>query len=193
MHLIGYGLVIGLDGSGDRSSGANGAIFTVQTVVNMLEKFGITVPVDKIRLRNVAAVMVTSRIDPFLNPGTKTDVTVSSLGDAKSLEGGMLLTTPLLGSDGEIYIMAQGPVSIGGFNIETGDGEKIRKNYALVGRVPNGGIVERELQFEFDLRRPLGIMLRKAGFYHVCAGGRTHQRLLYHTTGDAGERRDGRH
>ena len=98
MHLIGYGLVIGLDGSGDRSSGANGAIFTVQTVVNMLEKFGITVPVDKIRVRNVAAVMVTSRIDPFLNPGTKTDVTVSSLGDAKSLEGGMLLTTPLLGS-----------------------------------------------------------------------------------------------
>lgn len=164
MHLIGYGLVIGLDGSGDRSSGARGAIFTVQTVTNMLEKFGITVPVERIRLRNVAAVMVTSQIDPFLNPGTKMDVTVSSLGDAKSLEGGVLLTTPLLGSDGEIYIVAQGPVSIGGFNIETGDGEKIRRNYALVGRVPNGGIVERELQFEFDLRRPLGIMLRKPDF-----------------------------
>lgn len=164
MHLIGYGLVIGLDGSGDRSSGANGAIFTVQTVTNMLEKFGITVPVEKIRVRNVAAVMVTSRIDPFVNPGTRMDVTVSSLGDAKSLEGGVLLTTPLLGTDGEIYTMAQGPVSIGGFNIETGDGEKIRQNYALVGRVPNGGIVERELPFEFDLRRPLGVMLRKPDF-----------------------------
>lgn len=164
MHLIGYGLVIGLDGTGDRSSGASGAIFTVQSVTNMLEKFGITVPVDKLRVRNVAAVMVTTKLDPFINNGTKIDVTVSSLGDAKSLEGGVLLTTPLLGTDGEVYAMAQGPVSIGGFNIETGEGEKIRQNYALVGRVPNGAIVEKVLQFEFDIREPLGIMLTKPDF-----------------------------
>ncbi|MFQ5770619.1 MAG: flagellar basal body P-ring protein FlgI, partial [bacterium] len=128
-HLIGYGLVIGLDGTGDRSSGASGAIFTVQAVTNMLEKFGIKVPVEKLRIRNVAAVMVTARLEPFINVGTKIDVTVSSLGDAKSLEGGVLLTTPLMGTDGEHYGMAQGPLSIGGFNIETGEGEKIRQNY----------------------------------------------------------------
>ncbi len=163
-HLIGYGLVIGLDGTGDRSSGASGAIFTVQAVTNMLEKFGITVPVDKLRVRNVAAVMVTSRIDPFVNVGSRLDVTVSSLGDAKSLEGGVLLQTPLLATDGEFYAIAQGPVSIGGFNIETGDGERIRQNYALVGRVPNGGIVRKESEYHFDLRKPLGIALRKPDF-----------------------------
>lgn len=163
-HLIGYGLVIGLDGTGDRSSGSTGAIFTVQSVTNMLEKFGITVPVDKLRLRNVAAVMVTGKLDPFINAGTRLDVTVSSMGDAKSLEGGVLLQTPLLAQDGEIYVMAQGPLSIGGFNIETGDGEKVRQNYALVGRVPNGGIIQRELPFQFDRNKPLGVMLSKPDF-----------------------------
>ncbi len=164
MHLIGYGLVIGLDGTGDRSSGSSGAIFTVQSITNMLEKFGITVPVDRLRVRNVAAVMVTSRIEPFLHPGVRMDVTVSSLGDAKSLEGGVLLQTPLLGTDSEIYAMAQGAISIGGFNIETGEGEKIRQNYALVGRVPNGAIVQKELAFEFDMRQPLGVTLSKPDF-----------------------------
>ncbi len=163
-HLIGYGLVVGLDGTGDRSSGSSGAIFTVQSITNMLEKFGITVPADRLRVRNVAAVMVTANIQPFQNPGTNIDATVSSLGDAKSLEGGILLTTPLLGTDGELYALAQGAISIGGFNIETGDGEKIRQNYALVGRVPNGGIVQKDLAFEFDLRKPLGVMLRKPDF-----------------------------
>jgi len=163
-HLIGYGLVVGLDGTGDRSSGASGAIFTVQSVTNMLEKFGITVPVGNLRVRNVAAVMVTSHIDPFVNIGNRIDVTVSSLGDAKSLEGGILLQTPLLGTDGELYCLAQGPISIGGFNIETGDGEKIRQNYALVGRVPNGAIVQKESRFDFNLARPLGISLHKSDF-----------------------------
>lgn len=163
-HLIGYGLVIGLDGTGDRSSGASGAIFTIQSITNMLEKFGITVPADRLRVRNVAAVMVTSNLSPFLNPGTKIDVTVSSLGDAKSLEGGILLTTPLLGTDGELYVMAQGAISIGGFNIETGEGEKIRQNYALVGRVPNGGIIQKILDHQFDMQQPLGVMLSKPDF-----------------------------
>jgi flagellar P-ring protein precursor FlgI len=163
-HLLGYGLVIGLDGTGDRSSGSTGAVFTVQSVTNMLEKFGITVPVEKLRLRNVAAVMVTSKMEPFVNAGTRIDVTVSSLGDAKSLEGGVLLQTPLLSGDGELYVMAQGPISIGGFNIETGEGEKIRQNYALVGRVPGGGIIQRELSFNFDRNQPLGVMLSKPDF-----------------------------
>jgi len=164
MHLIGYGLVLGLDGTGDRSSGSTGAIFTVQTVTNMLEKFGITVPAEKLRVRNVAAVMVTANLEPFMGPGTRVDVVVSSLGDAKSLEGGVLLTTPLVGDEGEIYLMAQGPLSIGGFNIESGDGERVRMNYALVGRVPNGGIVQRSLPFQFDVATPLGVMLTKPDF-----------------------------
>lgn len=164
MYLIGYGLVIGLDGTGDRSSGASGAIFTVQSITNMLEKFGITVPGDRLRVRNVAAVMTTARLEPFINPGTRIDVTVSSLGDAKSLEGGVLLQTPLFSTDGEVYAVAQGSMSIGGFNVETGDGEKIRQNYALVGRVPNGAIVQKELAFQFDMQQPLGVMLRKPDF-----------------------------
>ena len=164
LHLIGYGLVIGLDGTGDRSSGATGAIFTVQSVTNMLEKFGITVPMDKLRIRNVAAVMVTANLEPFVNVGTRIDVTVASLGDAKSLEGGLLLTTPLLGTNGEFHAMAQGPLSIGGFNIETGHGEKIRRNYALVGRVPNGAIVQKDQAFKLDAEQPLGISLRKPDF-----------------------------
>jgi flagellar P-ring protein precursor FlgI len=163
-HLIGYGLVIGLDGTGDRSSGASGAIFTVQSVTNMLQKFGITVPAEKIRLRNVAAVMVTSRLDPFLNVGSKIDVTVSSLGDAKSLEGGVLLEAPLFDSNGELYALAQGPVSIGGFNIETNEGEKVRQNYALVGRVPNGAIIQTSIPSNFRTNSPLGIQLQKPDF-----------------------------
>lgn len=163
-HLIGYGLVIGLDGTGDRSSGANGAIFTVQSITNMLQKFGITVPMDKLRVRNVAAVMVTSKLEAFASVGSKADVTVSSLGDAKSLEGGILLAAPLLTTSGEYYALAQGPVSIGGFNIESGEGEKIRQNYALVGRVPNGAIIEKNQPFSFDVNRPLGIILNKPDF-----------------------------
>ncbi|RMF66784.1 MAG: flagellar basal body P-ring protein FlgI, partial [Calditrichaeota bacterium] len=137
---------------------------TVQSVTNMLEKFGITVPMDKLRIRNVAAVMVTATLEPFMHVGSKIDVTVSSLGDAKSLEGGVLLEVPLLSTDGTVYARAQGPLSIGGFNIETGEGEKIRQNYALVGRVPNGGIIQRALPFHIDLNQPLGIMLRKPDF-----------------------------
>ncbi len=163
-HLIGYGLVIGLDGTGDRSSGTSGAIFTVQSVTNMLQKFGITVPIEKIRLRNVAAVMVTAKLEPFVSVGARIDVNVSSLGDAKSLEGGVLLQAPLFDDDGTLYALAQGPVSIGGFNVETGEGEKVRQNYALVGRVPDGAIVQRVEPFQFDLSQPFSVVLRKPDF-----------------------------
>ena len=136
--LIGYGLVVGLSGTGDRSGGSRGALFTVQSIANMLERFGITVPREQLRTRNVAAVMVTGRIPAFGRVGSRLDITVSSLGDAKSLEGGVLLMTPLMDAAGTQYALGQGPVSIGGFNIETRAGEQLRRNHALVGRVPGG-------------------------------------------------------
>ncbi len=163
--LIGYGLVIGLDGSGDRSSGNRGAIFTVQTISNMLERFGITVPKDYLRTRNVAAVMVTSSTPAYGRVGSQFDVTVSSLGDATSLEGGVLIMTPLRGIDGTVFGLAQGSVSVGGFNIETDSGEKLKKNHALVGRVPNGGVLDRAAaNLDFQLDHPVRLLLSEPDF-----------------------------
>jgi len=141
ISLIGYGLVVGLDGSGDRSGGRRGSIFTVQSISNMLEKFGITVPAAQLRTRNAASVMVTATVPSFARSGVPFDVTISSLGDAKSLEGGILLMTPLMSGEGKQYGMAQGAVSIGGYNIVTGAGERVKKNHALVGRLPGGGVL----------------------------------------------------
>ena len=163
--LVGYGLVVGLNGSGDRASRAQGAVFTVQSISNMLERFGITVSKEQLRTRNVAAVMVTARTPSFGRKGTQFDVTVSSLGDATSLEGGTLLMTPLMNIDGTYYGQAQGPVSIGGFNIETEAGEKLRQNHALVGRVPNGAILERIPPNQiFDLTQPVRLLLTEPDF-----------------------------
>ena len=139
VQVVGYGLVVGLDGTGDSRQ----SLIANQSVRNMLKHFGLTLPARRMRLRNVAAVMVTATIRPFTQKGTRIDVQVSSMGDASSLEGGTLLLTPLLGNDGQIYAHAQGPISIGGFNIRTIGGEQVRKNYALVGRVPMGAVVER--------------------------------------------------
>jgi flagellar P-ring protein precursor FlgI len=146
IQLIGHGLVVGLDRTGDRASGNQGVVFTVQSVVNMLKRMGITVPPDEVTLRNVASVVVTARLSPFTRTGSTIDVTVSSMGDATSLQGGTLLMTPLFGpSDLHTpYAIAQGPLSIGGFNISVG-GEQVQRNHALVGRIPNGAIVERDL------------------------------------------------
>ena len=139
-QLYGLGLVVGLEGTGDgRSSQAN-----VQMVANMLERFGITVNRDELRLRNVAAVMVTADLPAFARPGDRIDVTVSSIGDARSLQGGFLLQTPLQGADGQVYAVAQGPVSIGGFNVRAG-GAAVQQNHTVVGMVPNGAIVERSV------------------------------------------------
>ncbi len=163
--LIGYGLVIGLDGTGDRSSGNRGAIFTVQTISNMLERFGITVPKDYLRTRNVAAVIVTSSTPAYGRIGTQFDVTVSSLGDATSLEGGVLIMTPLRGIDGTFYGLAQGALSVGGFNVETDSGEKLKKNHALVGRVPNGGVLDKAAaNIDFALDRPVRLLLSEPDF-----------------------------
>ena len=159
--LIGYGLVVGLDGSGDRITGKKGAVFTVQAIGNMLTQFGITVSESDLRTRNVAAVMITSETPTFGRIGSRFDVVVSSLGDAKSLEGGVLLMTPLRDSGGNYYAIAQGAVSISGFNIETATGEKVRQNVALVGRVPNGAILEKKVKANnFDPSEPLRFILK---------------------------------
>lgn len=138
-QLVGLGLVVGLNGTGDsRSSQAN-----IQMVANMLERFNITVTADDLRLRNVAAVMVTADLPAFVRSGDRIDVTVSSLGDARSLQGGFLLMTPLQAPNGEVYAVAQGPVSIGGFNVRA-SGSGVQQNHTTVGRVVGGAIVERD-------------------------------------------------
>ena len=132
-QLIGYGLVVGLDGTGDRATGTQGAIFTVQTISNMLENFGITVPNQRLRTRNVAAVIVTANLPSWGIIGSQFDVNVASLGDATSLQGGVLLMAPLKAGDNpsKLWGMAQGPVSIGGYNADSGGGDQIKKNHAL--------------------------------------------------------------
>jgi flagellar P-ring protein FlgI len=140
IQLIGYGLVIGLDGTGDSKSSR----FTVQSFSNMMERMGVTVSPDEIKLKNVASVMVTTKLSPYAHNGSKIDCTVSSLGDASSLQGGMLLVTPLSGLDGTVYATAQGPISTGGFNVQSGGGDKVSENYTLVGQIPGGAIVERQ-------------------------------------------------
>ncbi len=138
LDLIGYGIVVGLDGTGD----GNRSLFTLRSVENMLKRFGIKLEPGQIKPKNVAAVMVTAALPASAQPGDRVDVTVSSLGDAGSLMGGMLLMTPLTDREGRnVMVRAQGPVSIGGFNFAAG-GSSIRKNYTLVGRVPDGGTVE---------------------------------------------------
>jgi len=139
VDLIGYGLIIGLDGTGD----GKGTQFTIQSLVNMMERMGLTVDPDEVKVKNVAAVMVTGKISAAHQPGSRIDVTVSSVGDATSLQGGTLLMTPLSSLDGTVYAVAQGQVSIGGFNVQLEDGNKIVNNYTLVGRVPGGALVEK--------------------------------------------------
>ncbi len=162
--LIGYGLVTGLDRTGDRSMGNRGAAFTVQSVANMLENFGITVDSERLRTRNVAAVMVTASITPYHAPGSEIDVTVSSLGDARSLQGGVLLQTPLLDPDNqEIFVKAQGPLVVGGITAEI-TGARVSQNQTLTATVPGGGIVERNEEFDMNTDVPLGLVLRDPNY-----------------------------
>ncbi len=150
IHLVGYGLVVGLAGTGDGPQSS----FTVQTTVNMLRNMGIEVPDEKIRLRNVAAVMVTSKLEPFHKKGGKIDVSLSSMGDARSLEGGTLLMTPLIAEDQEIYAVAQGAISVGGMSASTPRGKaSYRQNQTLSGQIPNGGLIKREWGTSLDLTR----------------------------------------
>jgi flagellar P-ring protein precursor FlgI len=158
-QLIGYGLVIGLKGSGDKTN----TIFTNQSLSNMLEKMGIRVDPNATRVKNIAAVMLTADLPPFAKTGNRIDVVVSSIGDATSIEGGVLLLTPLRGVDGEIYGMAQGPIVVGGF-LASGQGGSITKNHPTVGRIANGVTVERELNYDNYKLETIMISLRTPDF-----------------------------
>lgn len=155
--LVGYGLVVGLDGTGD----GKGTLFTVQSVGNLLQNMGLTVDSRAVKVKNVAAVMVTADVSTYSRAGTVIDVTVSSLGDATSLQGGTLVRTPLATGAGEIVAYAQGAVSIGGYNVQTGSGSSSRKNHATVGRVPGGAAVERALGAEAVNDSTLHLLLRE--------------------------------
>ncbi len=158
--LLGYGLVVGLSGTGDGQS----ATFTVSSLAAMLERLGITVDPGQLKLKNVAAVALTGRLEPGAAVGSSLDVTVASLGDASSLEGGQLIMTPLKGADGVVYALAQGPVSIGGFNVRSGANNSFRKNHATVGMIPNGAKVTTSLQASFVRGGQVSWLLRNPDF-----------------------------
>lgn len=159
-QLIGYGLVVGLSGTGDSYR----STFTVQSVTSMLKRFGITVPEANLRTRNVAAVMVTAKINNLTKEGAEFDVSVSSMGDAKSLMGGTLLLTPLSMQDGRVYAMCQGAVSIGGYDVNTTSGGRVAKNHALSGRIPNGGVLEKSILENVYYPNELSVILKEPDF-----------------------------
>ena len=159
-QLLGYGLVVGLNGTGDT---LNNTPFTKQSLQGMLERLGVNIRGQQIRTGNVAAVMVTANLPPFATQGTRIDVTASAMGDAKSLLGGTLLVTPLLGADGNVYAVAQGSLAIGGFEAQ-GEAAKVVRGVPTVGRLPNGAIIEREIDFSLATLGHLRLALRNADF-----------------------------
>lgn len=152
-NLYGYGLVVGLNGTGDKSTSSP---FTPQAIVAMLNRLGVAVPVERLDGKNVAAVMVTAKLPPFARAGSGLDVTISSLGDATTLQGGTLLLTPLQGPDARVYALAQGPLSVGGVAASGAGGDSVQKNHPTVGRIPGGATVEREVPMALD---PAGLSL----------------------------------
>ncbi|MCC5976937.1 MAG: flagellar basal body P-ring protein FlgI [Salinarimonas sp.] len=159
-QLVGYGLVVGLQGSGDS---LNNSPFTRQSLTAMLERLGVNTRGANLRTANVAAVMVTANLPAFSTQGTRLDVTVSALGDANSLEGGTLLVTPLMGADGEVYAVAQGSVAVAGFGFE-GEAARIQRGVPTVGRISNGALIEREIEFSLAEKRHLRLALRNPDF-----------------------------
>ncbi len=159
-QLIGYGLVVGLNGTGDT---LNNIPFTKQSLQAMLERMGVNIRGTTIRTGNVAAVMVTGNLPAFGTQGTRMDVTVSALGDLKSLQGGTLLVTPLLGADGNVYAVAQGSLAIGGFAAE-GAAASVTKGVPTVGRIANGAIIEREIEFALNRLPNVRLALRNSDF-----------------------------
>lgn len=159
-QLIGYGLIIGLNGTGDKSS----TTFTTQSLTNMLTKMGVQVGSQKVDVKNVAAVAVTATLPPFARPGDKIDVTVSALGDSQSLQGGTLLMTPLKAADQKVYAVAQGSVSLGGGFSAEGAASSVQKNHPTAGRVISGGIIERGLDISFYDKTSLTLKLKNSDF-----------------------------
>lgn len=161
-QLVGYGLVVGLDGTGDQTSQTP---FTIQTFKNMMEQFGIAIPSNiNPQLKNVAAVSIHAELPAFSKVGQTIDITVSSLGNAKSLRGGSLLMTPLRGADGQVYALSQGNLVVGGFGAEGSDGSSIKVNVPSVGRIPNGASIERELPSSFANAEFLTFNLHQSDF-----------------------------
>lgn len=155
-QLVGYGLVVGLNGTGDS---LNNSPFTKQSLQSMLERLGVNTAGENVRTANVAAVMVTANLPPFATQGSRMDVSVAALGDSDSLQGGTLLVTPLLGADGEVYAIAQGPVSINGFKAE-GDAATIISGVPTTGRISSGALIEREIDFHLGSQTSLRLALR---------------------------------
>ena len=158
-QLLGYGVVVGLEGTGDKDQ----TKFTTQTLTNLMARQGITVSSSSIKVKNVAAVMVTAELPPFAKPGQRIDLTVSSTGDAKSLAGGTLLMTPLQGADGAVYVGGQGSLLVGGFSAATA-GSSVTKNHPTVGRIPDGGLVERAIPGSFTDRSVIQYSLNEEDF-----------------------------
>lgn len=159
-QLLGYGLVIGLNGTGDKG----GTKFTIQGLVNMLEHMGVHVNPDEVKVKNVAAVVVSAKLPPFARIGKKIDVILSSIGDAKSLVGGTLLLTPLKGVDNKVYALAQGPVSIGGFSAGGAAGGGVTKNHPTVGRISGGASIEKEIPLSIMSKNEMTIILNNPDF-----------------------------
>ena len=161
-QLIGYGLVVGLDGTGDQTTQSP---FTTQSFNSMLKQFGITVPEGaRMQMKNVAAVMIQAELPAFAKPGQTLDVTISSISNAKSLRGGSLLVAPLKGLDGKVYAVAQGNLIVGGFGAQGADGSSIKVNIPSAGRIPGGAIVERMVETNFAGGQPIVFNLNRADF-----------------------------
>jgi len=158
-QLVGYGIVVGLQGTGDSQQ----TTFPVQTLTSTLLRMGVSVPAASIRIQNLAAVFVAATLPPFAKPGTKLDITVSSAGDARSLEGGLLLMTPLYGADGKIYAQAQGPLVVGGYSINV-NGNVKQFNHPNTARIPLGAMVERGVPLELEGRKQFSLLLNDADF-----------------------------
>jgi flagellar P-ring protein precursor FlgI len=179
-QLVGYGLVVGLNGTGDRSQ----TYFSTQTLANMLERSGLTIDPEQVRVKNIAAVMVTGSLPPFIHQGSTIDVTVSSIGDAQSIQGGVLIMTPLYAANGQVYVTAQGPVLLGGFRAG-GSNTRVQLNHPTVGRIPNGGMVERDVTVDFTGKTDLNLVLHRSDFTSVSRAVRSINETLGPGVADA--------
>lgn len=159
-QLIGYGLVVGLAKSGDDQK----VLFTIQSLTSMLARMGVKVDPSEIRAKNTAAVVVTATLPPFSNPGGTIDVQVSSIGNAKSLYGGTLLMTPLKAADGDVYAIAQGPVTLGGYSFSGSSGSEVQKNHPTVGRIPAGATIERAVKFDINNKSQIVLSMFQQDF-----------------------------
>jgi flagellar P-ring protein precursor FlgI len=160
-QLVGYGLVVGLNGTGDS---LRNSPFTRQSLAAMLERLGVNATNGNLNTRNVAAVMVTANLPAFASQGSRIDVTVSALGDARSLAGGQLLVTPLMGANQQVYAVAQGPLAIGGFSAEGASGSSVTRGVPTAGRIASGGLVEQEIAFDIANQQELRLALRNPDF-----------------------------